>query len=120
MAIFLTELTNPVRASQDHDYLKKLLRNDPPARQALQRITQAGINPNDLTRILRSVLREFAIDVCFLLDDTAAVRCPGLPQRDLFESIHWTLFQTTAEGQPLRAMRGLHEIISEFLEPDVP
>ena len=120
MALFLKELANLVRAYQDHDDLRKSLHADPPARQALQTIRQAGIPPEALTSILRAVLTQFATDLCFLLDDTAAARFPGLPHRDLLDSIHWTLFQTSADGQPLRSMEGLHELLSEFLPPDNP
>lgn len=84
--------------------------------EALKRLLDAGASSSDLTEVTRSMLRSYLMEICFLLDDTAAIRFSGWQNSDDLEKVHWGLFRIDSQGKPIAQMAGLHEVAGEVLD----
>ena len=84
--------------------------------EALRRLVDAGTSTSDLLQVVRDVLRDYLTQICFLLDDTSAIRFSGWPRAAELEKIHWGLFAVDHRGRPGPDMSGLHEIVGELFD----
>ncbi len=86
---------------------------------ALQRVLDKGVDPKDLTTIVRAQQEEIIENVCGLVD--------GEPLRELrmdlpaLPSFSWRLYEVKQNEDysvtPLRALDGLHEQLGEVAPP---
>jgi hypothetical protein len=76
---------------------------------ALERLLSKGIDPQDLTEVVRIMQYEAVFGVCYLLDDPyPAIEDIEDPPTEL-ESIGWGLFEVDDDGNVGRPVGALHE-----------
>ncbi|MEO1133842.1 MAG: hypothetical protein AAFX40_14185 [Cyanobacteria bacterium J06639_1] len=127
MALFLREAWQPILRQNDISWIVPLIkelesrqgRKDlyalrflPPKtvlRQALQRLQAAGIDPKDLTIVIREFQLEVLAQVIDLLDG-------GISFEEDFES-NWSIFSLDDELEPVDSFSDMKHLIWEF-DPD--
>ena len=111
--VFLREAWQRVINEDDEDWIDQeiaLAQQDPDGPgggigSALQNCLNAGVNPTDLTEIVRWKQYTLLFDLCYLLDD------PGRTEPELGE-LGWELHEIDTTGQPThRILGGLHESV---------
>ena len=79
---------------------------------ALERLLARGIDPDDLTDVVRGMQFELLFNVCNLLDEEGRAELvadiPDAPD------IGWRLFEVDSEGRPTRVLEGLHESVGTY------
>jgi hypothetical protein len=114
-AVFLQSAWSAV-IPESRGWLKAWRRADTPtpdapfaqAGPALRRLLAAGIDPDDLTDVVRALQVDLLFQVCELLDSVHGWQHkPTAPAR-------WVLVETDADGNVGRALDGLHEDVTAF------
>lgn len=118
--LFLKLATSTIDDIRDASHLREMLRRSGGREpgEALRRMVDCDNAATDLLKIVRSALRCYLLDICFLLDDTAAIRFAGWPRAADLEKMHWGVFRIDETGRPIAQMSGLHENLPQFLVPD--
>ena len=73
---------------------------------ALQSMLSRGVNPQDITDVVRGMQYALLFSLCYLLDD------PGELETDV-ENVSWGLMQVDENGEPIASITGLHESVLE-------
>lgn len=80
---------------------------------ALNRLLAKGIDPRDLTEVVRVMQYDVLFAVCYLIDDPSAA-LEGLDDlRSELSKIGWALFEVDEDNHSSRPMDGLHESLLE-------
>lgn len=113
--LFLALANAPIDRLSEPRALRQLLEGvaQKPVVEALGRLLSTS-SAEDVLQVLRWSLRAYLNELCFLLDDTAAMRFPREPKNHLLTETSWGLFRTNETGQPVAQMGGLHEVVFEF------
>ncbi len=118
--LFLKSAVDPISELQGLRTLREILRRVGTREgvAALNRLAKSDESVADILYVVRSVLCDYLTEIAFLIDDAAAMRFSGWPFEETLERVRWGLFQTDADGKPIAALSGLHEVVAEFL-PDI-
>ena len=73
---------------------------------ALERILSHGVDPGDLSEVVRGMQVELLFNLCYLLEDPGDVPPSAA-------DVSWALVQVTQDGEVLDAITGLHESVLE-------
>ena len=73
---------------------------------ALERTLEKGVDPEDMTEIVRTMQYELLFRICYLLSD------PSIMEPEL-EDFSWGLFQLNGDGEVVDTIEGLHESVLE-------
>jgi hypothetical protein len=92
-------------------------------RQSLERVCNAGLDPNDVTQFIRTIQVHLLQDVCYLLDGLAYQRFPDAKLEARTCHTAWGLFTVNNRwearfgrgGQPQAYMGSLHEVIDDVI-----
>jgi hypothetical protein len=105
---------------QTIDQAKGLGEDDPQsaAAPALQRMIAAGIDPNDILKVVWCAQAEMIYNIAFQLDDPefAVAQLPqhgGMQEEDAL----WGLFTVNEDGKPRHLLEGFHEIWASIVPP---
>jgi hypothetical protein len=116
--LFLRQAWKLVINEDDRKWIseRRHINSDEPAGDigpAITRILAAGVDENDLTRVVRIMQWELLFRLCYLLDDPDYLR----DDREIIEKeagdIVWCLFQVDDNGYPIAVVDGLHESVLE-------
>ena len=76
---------------------------------ALDRLLGRGIDPRDLTDVVRAMQYEVLFAICYLMDESFPATGDLEDPSPELTSVGWGLFETDEEERPLRRIGGLHE-----------
>ena len=118
--LFLKLARLPIDELQDVSALRHMLNHAKGRKSldALKRVLDSAAAPSDVLEVVRDALRSYLTELCFLLDDTAAIRFSGWPNAAALEKIHWGLFRMDDQGRPDAPMSGLHEVGGEVIHSE--
>ena len=110
--MFLREAWRQVLDENDHSWIENKINDptrDPDAPcagigPALQRLLAQGVNPQDLTDVVRVMQYELLFGLCYLLSD------PGLQEEEV-RNISWSLIQFNKDNQAVAEIAVLHESV---------
>jgi hypothetical protein len=81
---------------------------------ALSRLRATGVDPRDLSELVRGMQYEALFGIAYLLDDpTPAWNDVGTSVPEL-EDVSWGLWEESDKGRPIRRIGGLHESALEM------
>jgi hypothetical protein len=108
--LFLRQAWREVVDENDHSWIRAQI--DRSSRQpdapcagigpALERLLGKGVNPQDITDVVRVMQYELLFGLCYLLGD------PGLVEEEVRE-ISWSLIQFNEDGEAVGEIASLHE-----------
>ena len=76
---------------------------------ALERILAKGVDPRDLSDVVRGMQFETLDGIAYLLDDPTPAFDDVRDSVPELETVAWRLWEEDAEGRPIRPIEGLHE-----------
>jgi hypothetical protein len=105
--VFLRDLWKLAIRKGSREWLRELdLPNDDGQGGAKRRLKESSASIDDLTELVRAAQRHVVRNVAYLLDGYA-------PGGGHVEEVDWGLFELDDQGQPARAMGGLHESVDD-------
>lgn len=122
---FLKRLWDQVADTQSTKWIEQTIEqakglgeDDPQAAAApaLKRMIDAGVDPNDILKVVWCAQAEMIYNIAFQLDDPgfAVAQLPqhgGMQEEDAL----WGLFSVNEEGKPKQLLEGFHEIWGDIV-----
>jgi hypothetical protein len=78
---------------------------------ALNRVLAHGVEPSDLSEIVRAMQSGLLFDICYLIDD------PGDVEPEVHD-VNWALFEVNEANKPGRIIAGLHDPFFHWIPPE--